>query len=59
MIVYSIAVPVGFTLVIFIFSKIRERLLAANVPNSFKGNPISLIVAGLMALAVSGLAGLV
>jgi electron transport complex protein RnfA len=59
MIVYSIAVPVGFVLVIFIFSKIRERLLSANVPDSFKGNPISLIVAGLMALAVSGLAGLV
>lgn len=58
-IVYSIAVPVGFVLVIFIFSKIRERLLSANVPDSFKENPISLIVAGLMALAVSGLAGLV
>ena len=59
MLVYSVAVSVGFTLVIFIFSKIRERLQYANVPASFKGNPISLIVAGLMALAVSGLAGLV
>jgi len=57
--VYSLAVPIGFTLVIYIFSKIRERLDSANVPQAFKGNPISLVVAGLMALAVSGLVGLV
>lgn len=59
MCVYSLAVPVGFTLVLFIFSTIRERLDAANTPKSFLGNPIALIVAGLMALAFSGLAGLV
>ena len=56
---YSLAVPVGFTLVLFIFSTIRERLDTANTQQSFKGNPIALIVAGLMALAFSGLAGLV
>lgn len=56
---YSLAVPVGFTLVLFIFSTIRERLETSNTPKSFVGNPIALIVAGLMALAFSGLAGLV
>ena len=59
MLTYSIAVPVGFTLVLFIFSTIRERLDASSTPKSFMGNPIALIVAGLMALAFSGLAGLV
>ena len=59
MVTYSFAVPVGFTLVLFIFSTIRERLDATSTPKSFIGNPIALIVAGLMALAFSGLAGLV
>lgn len=59
MLTYSVAVPVGFTLVLFIFSTIRERLEISDTPKSFVGNPIALIVAGLMALAFSGLAGLV
>lgn len=59
MLTYSIAVPVGFTLVLYIFSTIRERLDVAKTPVAFKGNPIALIVAGIMALAFSGLAGLV
>ncbi|MEF9920725.1 MAG: electron transport complex subunit RsxA [Erysipelotrichaceae bacterium] len=59
MLTYSFAIPIGFTLVLYIFSTIRERLDAANTPLAFKGNPIALIVAGIMALAFSGLAGLV
>lgn len=59
MLVYSFAIPVGFTLVLYIFSTIRERLDACDVPMPFQGNPIALIVAGIMALAFSGLMGLV
>lgn len=59
MLTYSIAIPVGFTLVLYIFSCIRERLDSANTPLAFKGNPIALIVAAIMALAFSGLTGLV
>ncbi len=55
----SIAVPAGFMLVLYLFSCIRERLDSADTPESFKGNPIALVVAGLMALAFSGLAGIV
>lgn len=58
-IVYSLAVPAGFTLVLFIFSSIRYKLESANSPKYFKGNPIAFITAGLMAIAFSGLAGLV
>lgn len=59
MLTYSIAIPVGFTLVLYIFSTIRERLDAADTPLSWRGNPIALIVAAIMALAFSGLMGLV
>ena len=37
----------------------RERLDIANVPASFKGTPIALITAGIMACALAGIAGLV
>lgn len=59
MLTYSIAIPLGFTLVLYIFSTIRERLDACDTPFSWKGNPIALIVAAIMALAFSGLMGLV
>ncbi len=58
-IVFAIATSAGFTLVLFLFSAIRERLDLADTPLPFKGNPIAMIVAALMALAFSGLAGLV
>ena len=59
MLVYSIGTPLGFALVLYIFSTIRERLDNADVPTSFVGNPVALIVAALMAMAFSGLAGIV
>jgi len=59
MVVYSIAVPVGFTLVLYIFSTIRERLDNAPVPEAFKGNPIALIVMAIMAAIFTAFAGLV
>ena len=59
MLTYSIAIPLGFTMVLYIFSTIRERLDACDTPVSWKGNPIALIVAAIMALACSGLIGLV
>ncbi len=59
MLVYSIGTPIGFALVLYIFSTIRERLDIANVPNPLKGNPIAMIVATIMAMAFSGFAGIV
>lgn len=59
MLTYSFSVPLGFMLVLIIFSYIREKLDAAPIPSAFKSNPIALIVAALMAIAFSGLAGLV
>jgi len=48
--VFSFGSGLGFTLVIYIFSTIRERLETSNVPKSFKGTPIALITAAIMAL---------
>jgi len=59
MCVYSFSIAVGYLLVIFIFSSIREHLEKSPVPKAFKGVPIALIAAAFMALAFSGFAGIV
>ncbi|MEA1972542.1 MAG: electron transport complex subunit RsxA [Candidatus Cloacimonadota bacterium] len=48
----------GFTLVLVLMAGIREKLDIIDVPKSLKGMPIALIVAGSMALAFLGFAGL-
>ena len=48
----------GFTLAIVLFASIRERVDKAECPESFKGFPIALIAAGLLALAFMGFSGL-
>lgn len=58
-IIAGLAVSVGFTIVIYVYATIRERLEIANVPEAFKGTPIALITAGIMACALAGIAGLV
>ncbi len=49
----------GFGLIMFAFSTIRVRLDAINVPDEYKGIPISLIIAGIMSMAFVGLQGLI
>ena len=48
----------GFTLAIVLFASIRERVDKADPPECFKGFPIALISAGLLALAFMGFSGL-
>ena len=50
---FSLASSLGFTMVIYIFSTIRERLEKCDVPERFKGYPIALITAAIMALIFS------
>ena len=54
----GIGTSVGFLIIIVVFSCIRVRLETANTPKAFKGLPISLITAALMAIALMGLQGL-
>ena len=53
------AAGVGFTLALLIMAGIREELELAPIPEPFKGAPITLIIAGLLALAFMGFAGLI
>ena len=48
----------GFTLAIVLFASIRERVDKTDCPEAFKGFPITLISAGLLALAFMGFSGL-
>ncbi|MBQ7718657.1 MAG: electron transport complex subunit RsxA [Clostridia bacterium] len=52
------ATSVGFTIAIIILAGIRERIDEKAVPESFRGTPITLATAGLMALAFFGFKGL-
>lgn len=56
---YGFGAAVGFSLVMVLFSSIRERLAFADVPKPFQGAPIALITAGLMSIAFMGFGGLV
>ena len=56
--VYSFAISLGYALVIYLFSTIRERLDLAATPEGFKGAPIALITATMMALGFFGFLGL-
>lgn len=56
---YGFGAAVGFSLVLILFTAMRERLAVADVPTPFKGAAIAMITAGLMSLAFMGFAGLV
>ena len=54
----GLGTSIGFLLIIVVFSTIRVRLETANTPKAFKGLPIALVVAAIMAMAFMGLQGL-
>ncbi len=58
-IVYAIANAIGFALAIVLFAGIREHLDLMDIPKGMRGAPAALVVAGIMALAFMGFAGLV
>ena len=56
---YGFGAALGFSLVLVLFSAMRERLAVADVPQPFQGAAIGMIAAGLASLAFMGFAGLV
>lgn len=58
-ILYGFGAALGFSLVLVLFSAMRERIAFADVPQPFKGSAIGMITAGLMSLAFMGFTGLV
>ena len=57
-IVNGFATAVGFTISIVILASLREKMEYNDITESFKGMPIVLITAGLMAIAFCGFSGL-
>ena len=57
-VVSGFAAALGFTLAIVLFASVRERVNKTDCPECFKGFPIALIAAGLLALAFMGFSGL-
>ena len=58
-VVLSFGAGIGFTMAICIMAGIRENLNMADVPDSLKGAPITLITAGVLTLAFMGFAGMI
>lgn len=56
--VYGAAAATGFGLVLIIFAALRERLENAEIPKPFRGAPIALISAGILAMGFMGFSGL-
>ena len=57
--VYAFATSLGFGLAMVLFAGLREQLALNNVPKAFKGIPIALVTAGILAMAFMGFSGLV
>ena len=55
---YGFAAALGFTLAIVVFAGVRQRMEFSEPPRAFKGFPLTLIAAGLVAMAVSGFSGI-
>ncbi|MBK1726620.1 electron transport complex subunit RsxA [Halorhodospira neutriphila] len=56
--VYGASAAAGFGLVLVIFAALRERLDSADIPQPFRGAPIALMSAGILAMGFMGFAGL-
>ena len=54
---YGVTGGIGFTVAILLFASVRERLEDCDCPKAFKGFPIALIAAGLLALSFMGFSG--
>ena len=56
-IVYALSTGIGFLLAMVLFAGLREQLDLLDVPKTFRGVPIALVTAGLLAMAFMGFSG--
>ena len=56
---FSVSTAIGFAIALVLFAGIRERLELDDMPKAFKGVPIALVTAALLAMAFMGFSGLV
>lgn len=58
-VVYAFSTALGFGLALVVFAGIREQLSLVSIPKGLRGIPITLITAGLLAMAFMGFSGVV
>ncbi len=58
-VVFAISTAIGFGLALVLFAGIREQLSLVKLPKGMEGTPVSLLTAGLLAMAFMGFAGIV
>ena len=58
-VLFAIGMSIGFTLALLILAGIREQIEKFSIPKGMKGIPITLIVAGILALAFMGFSGMI
>ncbi|PIE88320.1 MAG: electron transport complex subunit RsxA [Bacteroidetes bacterium] len=58
-VIYAIASAAGFSLAMILFAGLREQMELSDIPRAFKGIPIALITAGILAMAFMGFSGIV
>jgi len=58
-VMYAFATSLGFGLAMILFAGLREALSLNDVPKSFRGIPIALVTASILAMAFMGFSGLV
>ncbi len=58
-VIYAIASAAGFSLAMILFAGLREQMELSDIPKSFRGIPIALITAGILAMAFMGFSGIV
>lgn len=56
-VIYGLGAGLGFTLALIIFSGVRERVERSDIPEAFKGLPITLVAAALVSVAFMGFQG--
>jgi electron transport complex protein RnfA len=56
-VIFGFSAALGFTLAIVIFAGVRQRMIFARPPKAFRGFPITLVAAGLVAMAFAGFSG--
>ena len=56
--VYAFATALGYGLAMILFAGLREHMALNNIPKAFRGLPIALITAGIMAMAFLGFSGI-
>lgn len=57
-VIFGFGAAAGFALVLVLFSAVREKLIAADIPRPFRGTAIALMTAGIMSLAFMGFSGM-